>query len=581
MCQKQLKYSQSMYDSLGKTYLKLCKIGIIRKYHRKLISHVLFMAFAAVHADNSENEIGPKYVISPKLANNVFLAVLLFVISLALLITIAPILVLFAILRIFANLILRLKHGKNYGGLVDKEAHMWKIPDITNPLINIFTVQQSKISSPEAFLNHLRQCLQGQIFESNAQKLTSVCKSFLGYPYYLMNQLTIDDICNKVTVDNGKEFLDENELTDILGDLSSKPMPKDNSGLFEVLVVQKPLKQIDPDIYDYAVIIRVDHIVSDGINLTNFFLKNFADDQEGLKRSLKGLIAKFDTSGTKKAKKATWQNVTQIAKNINTFMVNFPTVFVNQMSLADYNCMHGPQLSGKKYAVYAVENQGENLMEAIKQIKRRVTGSTFTTVLLTAISRAMGRHMQKQQSENPNFLSVAIMALLSVPDVERTPVLVNSFSIAVLDLPLLKRSEGAYCQITLVEKYWKIAKEKPDFLINYMMFNVFGLIPIPILTKLLKADKVTLTISNLPGVPKLNIFGGQQLEKIIFFGPHRGTVGIGFSLITYDNKLQMGLLIDKALICSKEEAQSLVNDVLKEICRMCEELRLCQPGLSK
>ncbi|VEN35690.1 unnamed protein product [Callosobruchus maculatus] len=392
--QKQLKYiTHFKYTSLGVKDLTLYKM--IRTYYRKSVAQALFMAFAAVHVGKHEKEIAPQYVIPPNLANNVFLAVLLFLISLALLIAVAPTLILFALLRTSASVILKLKHGKNYGGLVDKEAHMWKIPDITNPLINIFTVQQSKISSAEAFLDHLKQCLKGPIFESNAQKLTSVCKSFLGYPYYLRNQLTIDDICNKTTVDNGKEFLDENGLTDILGDLASKPMPKDNSGLFEVLVVQKPLKKIDPDTYQYAVIIRVDHIVSDGINLINFLFKSFADDQEGLKRRMKDLIEKFDTSKTKKAKKVGWQKITQVVKNISTFMVHFPTVFVNQLSLADDNCVHGPQLSGKKYAIYAVEKQGEDLMEAVKQIKRRVTGSTFSSVVLTAVSRAMGRHMQK------------------------------------------------------------------------------------------------------------------------------------------------------------------------------------------
>ncbi|CAH1968249.1 unnamed protein product [Acanthoscelides obtectus] len=49
---------------------------------------------------------------------------------------------------------------------------------------------------------------------------------------------------------------------------------------------------------------------------------------------------------------------------------------------------------------------------------------------------------------------------------------------------------------------------------------------------------------------------------------------MGITIITYDNKFQMGLMIDKVLISSKEEAQKLLDDVLKEIRRMEEELGL-------
>ncbi|CAH1968247.1 unnamed protein product [Acanthoscelides obtectus] len=579
---------------------------------------------------------GPKYVIPPKVATKESLAVLLFLLSLILLTIVAPILLLFIILRTSARVILKLKHGKNYGGLVDSEDVMWKIEDITNPLINILTIQQSKISNPEEYFDYIKQCFNGATSGSNAHKLTSICKFFVGYAYYLDNQLTIDDICNKLTVDNGKNYLVETELKDILGDLAGRPMPKDNLGLFEVLVVQKSLKHVDPDTYQYAVIFRVDHIVADGINLTTFLLQNFADDQEGLKRNLKDLISKFDTSKTKISKKSGWQSIVQTARCIGTFMVHFPIVFANQLFVIDCNCLHGPKLSGKKFAVYSVEEEGEDLMNTVKQIKRKVAGSSFSSVMLTAVSRAVGKHMQKintpddciklqhqlnfvlswwvenklelnlrkckivsytrkinvceypysvdgsvlercsdRQCEIPDFLSVLITALFSIPSMEKTAVLENNFSMGIMNMPLIKRPETAYCQIGLMEKYWNEMKEKPDFLVNFLMFkHVFGLIPIPILARTLRADKVTMSISNLPGVPKVQVYGGQQLEKLVFFTPHRGTAGMGITIITYDNKFQMGLMIDKVLISSKEEAQKLLDDVLKEIRRMEEELGL-------
>nr|CAI5822518.1 unnamed protein product [Callosobruchus analis] len=150
--------------------------------------------------------------------------------------------------------------------------------------------------------------------------------------------------------------------------------------------------------------------------------------------------------------------------------------------------------------------------------------------------------MKKKQAENPSFLSVLITALFSLPDIRTSPILRNNFSLAVLHLPLFEISEDSYSQIELVEKYWKDVKEKPDFL-------------------LLRADKITMSISNVPGMPKVKILGGQQLEKLVFFTPHRDTTGVGFTITTYNNKFQMGLMIDKVFNCSKEEAQSLVDNL--------------------
>ncbi|VEN35686.1 unnamed protein product [Callosobruchus maculatus] len=529
---------------------------------------------------DTSRSTSPKYAISPKLAKNELLAIPLFIISLILFIILAPVLILFAILRIAVSLILKQGHGKNYGGLVEREATWLKTADM--PLINIVTILHSKISSPEALLSHLKQCLLGPLSQSNAQKLTSVCNSFMGYAYYLNNQVTIDDICNTIAVDGEKEFLDKNVLTDILGDLASRAMPKGNSGLFEVLVVNKPLKKVDNDTYKYAVIFRVNHIVADGIALTNFFLQSLADDQGQLKRSFKELVAKFDASKTKKANTTGWQRIIQILRHIKMFMVYLPIILANSRSSEDRNCLHGPNLSGKKISVYAAEKKGEGLMLAVKQIKRRVTGSTFSSVVLTAISRVIGRHMLKKEDNSPNFVNVMMTALFSIPNMEETPILANYFSLAKLDMPLFRNSEDVNCQIGLMEKYWNEVKEKPDFLVNYLVSRyLFGVLPIPLLKQLFDEVKITMSVSNLPGVPKLRVLEGQQVEQLVFFTHNHGTMGVSFTIMTYDNKFQIGLTIDTVFDCTKEEAQSLVHEVLKEIREMHKELDFGQLGLSK
>lgn len=42
-------------------------------------------------------------------------------------------------------------------------------------------------------------------------------------------------------------------------------------------------------------------------------------------------------------------------------------------------------------------------------------------------------------------------------------------------------------------------------------------------------------------------------------------LGVGFSTLTYDDRFQLGLSVDKSIIESKNEAQQIIDDVLEYI----------------
>lgn len=42
-------------------------------------------------------------------------------------------------------------------------------------------------------------------------------------------------------------------------------------------------------------------------------------------------------------------------------------------------------------------------------------------------------------------------------------------------------------------------------------------------------------------------------------------LGVGFSTLTYDDRFQLGLSVDKSIIESKNEVQQIIDDVLKYI----------------
>uniref|UniRef100_A0A182UQI8 O-acyltransferase WSD1 C-terminal domain-containing protein n=1 Tax=Anopheles merus TaxID=30066 RepID=A0A182UQI8_ANOME len=105
--------------------------------------------------------------------------------------------------------------------------------------------------------------------------------------------------------------------------------------------------------------------------------------------------------------------------------------------------------------------------------------------------------------------------------------------------------------------------------INYwIMSKMTCLFPETILRKILKSAHSTLAISNLPGPQQMPRIQGRELKNLCFFIPNLGTTAVGITLLTYGGKLQLGILADRAVIRTEDEAHSILRGTIEEIERM-------------
>jgi hypothetical protein len=68
----------------------------------------------------------------------------------------------------------------------------------------------------------------------------------------------------------------------------------------------------------------------------------------------------------------------------------------------------------------------------------------------------------------------------------------------------------------------------------------------------LLASKATAVMTNVPGPQQARYFAGATLKQQMVWVPQSGDVGMGVSILSYDGKVQFGLITDKNMVDDPE-----------------------------
>lgn len=92
-------------------------------------------------------------------------------------------------------------------------------------------------------------------------------------------------------------------------------------------------------------------------------------------------------------------------------------------------------------------------------------------------------------------------------------------------------------------------KRSPDAIASWIGLGVMGGLPAPVAlnTARLFAEKITGTISNVPGPEHPLYFAGGQLKKIMFWVPLIRGLTVGISIISYNNFVSIGVITDPCI----------------------------------
>lgn len=192
----------------------------------------------------------------------------------------------------------------------------------------------------------------------------------------------------------------------------------------------------------------------------------------------------------------------------------------------------------------------------------------MSNILFAAISTSLRKYFEMRSMEIPENMTIVVPARMSRPQIEFK--LENEYSVGMQDLPI--NIEDYRRKIELIKNNSDVSKLLPEYFTNYWCLKVISsLLPEYVLRKILISQHATLTFSNLPGPISTIKIDEFMLEKFCFLLPNVDLTACGITLLTYQNKISLGIMADESSISCEEDMNLILQGFIVAIKEMKEQ----------
>ena len=348
------------------------------------------------------------------------------------------------------------------------------------------------------------------------------------------------------------------ELQDFVSDLASIPLDK-SKPLWQFHIVENYEK-------GPVLVSRIHHCYADGIALIQVLLSMTSTSREnslnlspdsankeyhrklGVLKSVINPARKQFNNSIKLANKLkelgveALGNPALIEKGIKE-IADIGSELFNALTLPDDpQTVFKSKLSVRKNAAWA---QSIPLSE-VKAIAY-ATGTTVNDVLISNLAGALREYMIKV-GEDPDAIIINATVPVNLRPLEHAKNLGNHFGLVFLKLPIFE--ENPLRRLEFVHNEMNELKKSKQAIVSFGLLSAIGMAPEKVQNLLLDqfSKKATTVLTNVPG-PQVPLYiTGAEVKKIMFWVPQNGTIGMGISILSYNGKVEFGLIVDKNLI---------------------------------
>ncbi len=177
----------------------------------------------------------------------------------------------------------------------------------------------------------------------------------------------------------------------------------------------------------------------------------------------------------------------------------------------------------------------------------RATGSTVNDVLMAALAGAL-RSFLVGRGETPRDIDVRGVVPVNLRRPEAAGRLGNRFGLVFLSLPV--GIEDPLDRLFEVRRRMRALKGSSQALAVYEVLWAMGVAPRPLFDLALRifAAKGSAVVTNVVGPRQPIAIAGAPLREAMFWVPSAGRLALGVSLLSYADKVWMGLQCDAGLI---------------------------------
>ena len=190
-------------------------------------------------------------------------------------------------------------------------------------------------------------------------------------------------------------------------------------------------------------------------------------------------------------------------------------------------------------------------LDRVKVVGKALGGS-INDVLLSCVAGAIGAYL-RNKGEDPEGKEIRAMVPVNLRPLDKAYQLGNRFGLVPLVLPI--GIENPVERLYAVRARMQELKGSFQPIMAFGLLAVAGLLIKPVQHAMLNifAKKATAVMTNVPGPQKALKFCGSTVERVMFWVPQSGDIGMGVSILTYAGHVQFGLITD-AKLCPDPEA---------------------------
>ena len=352
------------------------------------------------------------------------------------------------------------------------------------------------------------------------------------------------------------------ELERFVADLASTPL-NPSRPLWEMHLV-------DTSIGGQALVTRIHHSIADGIALVGVLLSMADDSPQPLPRSTRK-TARND-EGHDPFWFGMWRPATDAMLNGIRLSTNLWAKYVglvtNPLQALEYSRL-GTAIAGEIGKLALMPDDSPTRFKgkpgtskrvawsapiSLPEVKAvgRVLGCSVNDMLLSAAAGALRGYLA---DKGDAVEGVEIRAL--VPVNLRRPQdqgqLGNRFGLVALELPV--GIENPLARLYATRDRMLALKDSMQAPLTLAILGAVGMAPKIAQAKVLDllASKATAVMTNVPGPQQALYVAGARLRQPLFWVPQSGDIGMGVSILSYDNRVQFGLITDKGLVPDPEQ----------------------------
>ncbi len=356
---------------------------------------------------------------------------------------------------------------------------------------------------------------------------------------------------------------DQQALEQLVSDLISTPLD-----------YSKPLWQmhiVENFGDDYVVVTRFHHCIADGIALMRILLSMTDESADApvpqppsaaRKKASNGLL-----SGLLSPLSGLMRSTTQLTETAVNLSVSGARAYVSAIqdpgravdaarSAADFAARLGlvtlrlpdpptlykGALTSQKRVAWSAPAPLSDVKEAAHAL-----GGTINDIMISAIAGGLRRYMEAEGIQTAGLSFRAYIPVNLRPFDEEIE-LGNAFGLVFLSLPIgvVDRQE----RFQLVHMRMEELKESPEAVVAISLLNAAGMFPKEVenLAFRLYHAKATAVLTNVPGPREQRFFAGSPLKYMMGWVPQAGNLGLGISIVSYNDEIMCGINTDAGLV---------------------------------